>query len=252
MNTISGWIKFKEVFQGFDANYVLIGGVACTVLLNELGIDFRPTKDFDIVIIIEEIEHTFFNRFWKFIDDGKYSCFKNSDQSQQFYRFDQPKEAGYPKIIELFCRKTMNLSSERLKHITPMHINNSIMSLSAIVLDDEYYFLIKDRRSIIDGISVLNLELIIVLKMKAWLDLKKNKLNGVNIHADEINKHRRDVFRLLGNLDPKIKLASLSETIKNDIKNFMFDANNCKPFLNEYGIKTSINEFNNLVQKVYL
>ena len=46
---------FRKHFVGFDDCYVIIGGTACTLLLNEIGGDFRATKDFDIVLLVENI-----------------------------------------------------------------------------------------------------------------------------------------------------------------------------------------------------
>ena len=44
---------FRLHFKGYQNQYVLIGGMACDLLLNEAGVDFRPTKDIDMVLIVE-------------------------------------------------------------------------------------------------------------------------------------------------------------------------------------------------------
>jgi hypothetical protein len=50
MSEIQGLDKFSEYFKGFEDRYTLIGGVACYLNLTQAGIDFRATKDLDIVL----------------------------------------------------------------------------------------------------------------------------------------------------------------------------------------------------------
>lgn len=62
---------FKEHFKGYDLNYRLIGGQACNILLDNLGIEFRTTKDFDIILLVdklnEKLNEEFIKVFWDFI-----------------------------------------------------------------------------------------------------------------------------------------------------------------------------------------
>jgi len=69
---VSGLQKFKEEFSEYSEHYVLIGGIASTVLMEEANIDFRATKDFDIVLYVEALDEQFVRAFWEFIDDGGY------------------------------------------------------------------------------------------------------------------------------------------------------------------------------------
>ena len=50
------------------------------------------------------------------------------------------------------------------------------MSLTAILLDEEYYEFLKTGVKVIDDVSVLDLTHIILFKMKAWLDLSERKM----------------------------------------------------------------------------
>jgi predicted nucleic acid-binding protein len=38
-------------FEGHESQYVLIGGAACELLMDKVGLDFWATKDLDIVLI---------------------------------------------------------------------------------------------------------------------------------------------------------------------------------------------------------
>ena len=62
-----GLAKFKEYFGEYSENYILIGGTACAIILNESGVDFRVAKVFDIVIIAENLHEEFARRMWEFI-----------------------------------------------------------------------------------------------------------------------------------------------------------------------------------------
>ena len=62
--------------------------------------------------------------------------------------------------------------------LTPLPIDEEISSLSAILLNDEYYELLRKGQIIIEGIPVLTAECLIPFKAKAWQDLSQRKANG--------------------------------------------------------------------------
>ena len=45
---VNGFRKFKERFQGFENQYVIIGGTACDLIMENEELPFRATKDIDI------------------------------------------------------------------------------------------------------------------------------------------------------------------------------------------------------------
>jgi len=49
---VKGLDKFKEYFKDFSENYIIIGGTACDLWLSENELDFRATKDIDLIIVI--------------------------------------------------------------------------------------------------------------------------------------------------------------------------------------------------------
>ena len=171
---VKGIDIFQEYFNEYTDQYVLIGGAACSVSFEEQDINFgRTTKDLDIVLIVEAQTKEFGERFWKFIKDGKYRIRAKSNGEPQFYRFDKPEDERFPKMIELFSRTNYLLQEEN--GLTPIHIDDSVSSLSAILLNDAYYQALMDGRENMRGISVLKPEWIIPFKAKAWLDLREKK-----------------------------------------------------------------------------
>ena len=57
-------------------------------------------------------------------------------------------------MIELFARTENILESETV--LTPIHIDDGVSSLSAILLNDAYYQILLEGRNVIDGVSVLS------------------------------------------------------------------------------------------------
>ena len=52
---VRGLDKFREHFAGFGDRYVLIGA-ASYLVMNEAGVEFRATKDLDIVLCTESLD----------------------------------------------------------------------------------------------------------------------------------------------------------------------------------------------------
>lgn len=81
-NTISSieLDTFSLHFQSFNNQYILIGGTATKILLDEAGLpNTRTTKDLDIVLCIESLTIEFVQHFWKFIRAGEYECWRKSN-----------------------------------------------------------------------------------------------------------------------------------------------------------------------------
>ena len=52
---VTGIDKFREYFAGHEDQYAIIGGAACDLLLDAAGIQFRVTKDIDMVLCVEVV-----------------------------------------------------------------------------------------------------------------------------------------------------------------------------------------------------
>jgi hypothetical protein len=68
---VKGIDQFRAHFEDFRDRYVLIGGAACFLALDEAGLGFRVTKDLDIVLCVEALDAEFVGAFWRFIEQGK-------------------------------------------------------------------------------------------------------------------------------------------------------------------------------------
>jgi hypothetical protein len=217
---VKGIDQFKVHFEGLNDRYVLIGGAACFLALDEAGLDFRVTKDLDIVLCVEALDADFAETFWDFVEKGKYKNTQKSTGKKLFYRFYDPEDSTFPYMLELFSRIPDALKLSDHAHLTPIPIDEEQSSLSAILLDDGYYDFIHDSKIDIDGIPIVPPEIIAPLKARAWLDLTERRDAGEKVDGNDIKKHKNDVFRLFQVIEPDKRIA-LPEVIKDDMQRFM-------------------------------
>lgn len=217
---VNGLELFKKHFAPYVDQYVLIGGTACTVIMQEAGPDFRATKDLDIVLYIEALQENFVRAFWQFIEEGGYKNKQHSTSKEIFYRFSCPSSKDYPAMLELFSRTPNSVKFSGRGHLTPIPVDEAIVSLSAILLDDDYYHFIHSGKLIIDNLSILNASHLIPIKAKAHIDLTNRKKNGESIDERDIRKHKNDIFRLFQLLSPD-KRINLPSPIHDDFKAFL-------------------------------
>jgi len=249
---VYGLEKFKEYFGDHTNQYVFIGGTACDILMDELKVPFRATKDLDMVLIIEALNASFGETFWKFIEDGGYKNREKSTGENQFYRFSEPGNPYFPKTIELFSKQPNNFELKFSKGLTPIHIDESILSLSAILLNDVYYDSLMKGKRTVDGYSIIEIETVILFKIKAWLDMKERKEAGEQIDSSNIKKHKNDVFRLLANVTPSSRVET-AEEIQNDINKFIELIKKDKPDFKNLGIRgTSFYELMEVLESTFL
>lgn len=99
---VRGLTRFKEHFEAFTDQYALIGGTACFLSMDKVGLDFRATKDLDIVLWVEALDQSFVAAFWEFIRQGQYRNQRKGEDRKLFYRFDNPVDDSFPIMLELF------------------------------------------------------------------------------------------------------------------------------------------------------
>lgn len=217
---VKGLDLFREHFRGYADRYLLIGGTACDLAMDEAGLEFRATKDLDIVLCVEALDKEFVNAFWAFIRIGKYRTQEKSTGRKQYYRFRKPEAEGYPFMLELFSRQPDALSLDDDSHLTPVPTDEDVSSLSAILLSDEYYNFICSGRKESDGLVFIGAEHLVPLKARAWLDLSERKRVGEVVDSRSIRKHRNDVFKLYQILRPDFD-GDVPDSVKADMRDFL-------------------------------
>lgn len=149
MARIRGLDIYAQHFTGYRDQYVLIGGVASWLNMDEAGLPFRATRDLDIVLVIEALNTEFVQAFWDFIQTGGYrikEMGRSGEQRPVFYRFQHPQNEDYPVQIDLFSRAPAGFEHPDHATLTPIPTDEAVSSLSAILLDTDYYhFLLAGR-----------------------------------------------------------------------------------------------------------
>ena len=247
---VKGLDTFRECFKDFKEQYVLIGGAACDILFASNEGQFRATRDLDVVLIVEALTQEFGDKFWEFIESGKYRNKASNTGSPQFYRFDKPENGSYPKMIELFARTDFKL--KEMNGLTPIHIDDDVSSLSAILLNEDYYSVLLDGKVIVQELSVLRPEYLLLFKAKAFLDLSTRKTKGEHVDSRDIKKHKNDILRIVMEFVLE-KVEALPENVHTDMKEFIEKLNE-EPFdknlLKDYGLSNS--EVVERLQQLYL
>jgi hypothetical protein len=220
---VKGLATFAAYFAGYEDHYVLIGGVATALALEEAGLDARATKDLDIVLCVEALTPAFGERMWAFIREGGYALNEQGPEPRRFYRFQQPSNPAFPVMLEFFAHEPGFAPLADGAHLTPVPIDESVESLSAILLDEDYYQFIHANKRVLEGVHVVNDRGLIVLKARAWLDLSGRRARGEAIDGKNINKHRNDVLRLAQLLTPGSQVE-LAPSIATDMRRFLDEA----------------------------
>lgn len=210
---------FIKHFELYTDHYVLIGGSACDWQMEQKGLPFRATKDIDIILIVEALSDEFVNHFWQFIKDGEYAIAQVGEK-KKFYRFIKPQTGGFPKMIELFSRKQDLIKEIAGMHLTDIPVGEEASSLSAILLNEEYYRFALSNTQIIDGLHLANDFALICLKARAFLDNTKRKSEGQEVKSDDISKHKNDVIRLTATLTPN-NVIPIPDIVKQDLTEYI-------------------------------
>lgn len=219
---VKGLEKFKEYFSEFKENYVIIGGTACSVILRHAYMKPRATKDIDMILVVEHMTPAFGRRFWQFIKDGDYKMRErkrgNGDDSvPELFRFYHPQNTDFPFQIELLSKQPDILSIPTDFHLTPIPVGEDVSSLSAILMDEEFYYFALAHSVTEDNLHVADTVGLMCLKMKAYLNLSEQEPPA---HSSDIRKHMSDVFKLMasGNIGEPV---ALSGNMKKDVAAFV-------------------------------
>lgn len=216
---VVGLDTFSAHFKDFKDSYIIIGGTACDIIIEEAGFTPRATDDIDIILIVEALSPDFVVRFWDFIKQGQYAIQQKNQEERNCYRFAEPATPGFPKQLELFCKVPDVIDANQGAHLTPIPVEEGLSSLSAILLDEEYYaYTIKNSEQKGDVHFALP-HTLICLKAFAFLNNTERKANGQAVQSVNIKKHKYDVFRMVLMLNEN-DLFETPETIKADLQRF--------------------------------
>ena len=225
---VAGLNKFTEYFQDFTDSYIIIGGTACDIIIENAGFEPRVTDDIDIILIVEALKPAFIIKFWEFIKDGKYITRQIEPEKRNRYRFCDPQSPDFPIQIELFSKLPDTFDTSKGAYLTPIPADDGLSSLSAILLNKDYYEFTISHSVLKEGVHFADIEALICLKAFAYLDNKRLKAEGKKIRNRDVVKHKYDVFRMVFLLKSDQNII-LPEVIKRDLQIFADDVENELP-----------------------
>lgn len=216
---VRGLEIFKKYFEQYSANYVIIGGTACDMIIDEAGFTPRATKDIDIILVVEALSADFVKQFWQFIKEGNYERKEKSADERKYYRFTKPENKDFPYQLELFSRVPDVIEVGEDAHLTAIPVDDDLSNLSAILLSEDYYNYMIAHSTLENGLQRANTEALICLKAKAFLEITERIANGSTEDPKHLRKHKVDVFRLVVMLTDN-DAFELPESIKNHLQEF--------------------------------
>ena len=100
---MEGLEKFREAFEAYSDNYVIIGGTACDITMTGTTVRPRATHDIDMIVVVEKMTADFAEHFWQFIREGGCRPEKRKQEEgetpkYELYRFVNGKP-DYPEMI---------------------------------------------------------------------------------------------------------------------------------------------------------
>jgi len=220
---MEGLDKFREAFEAYSDNYVIIGGTACDITMTGTAVRPRATHDIDMIVVVEKMTSEFAEHFWLFVSEAGYRPEKRKQTEgespkYELYRFVDGK-AGYPEMIELLSRHPNIFGIPKGFIIEPIPVDGSVSSLSAIIMDDDFYNFTIQHSRITNGIRHADSAALIALKVKAYLNLKQDKVDGKHVNSKDIKKHRSDVLKNVVIMENTTVIAS--NAVVTSVKEFV-------------------------------
>lgn len=185
----AGLSHFEHYFRELKENYVVVGGFATIMLLDkEMDAHGKATYDIDLVLLTTTSTQMA-DKIKSYVKEGGYTIQKGQKEEYQYFRFVDPEVDGFAKEIELFAAEEYGIELDEGQRIIPIDPDEGLYSLSAIMLDKEYFEMIKNNIVDIDGVPCSNSQATILLKMSAMYDLYHRE-------DKKWKKHRRDILKL--------------------------------------------------------
>lgn len=220
------------------------------LLLEDHPIRARVTRDIDIVLIVEALDSDFVKRMWCFVFMGGYEPYCRSDCEPVLYRFMNPTDKSFPSMIELFSRRSLDHYYSPTQFVAPIKSETESFSLSAILLDDDYYRLALSGRLILEGIPILGPKEIILFKARAFNDLVERRNGGYHVNSDDIKKHRTDILRLATVVDAG-PLDGIPDAVRADLLTFINQLEVTPNDLRLLGVSASLKDIVQRLSVIY-
>ncbi len=218
---VKGLEHFKNHFKSIADSFIIVGGAACEECFLHSEEKFRVTKGVDIVLTQKSKEKTFAAQFCKYVDKGGYLLRERTDEKKGVFRFYKPQDPDFPDTLKLATTPETTFKAIDDKEVTYIHIRDNVSNLATALYVKDYLDVLNTYKVKDDsGLFYVGPVGMLLLKVKAYLNLSTDRYDGKFVKGSDIKKHRNDVFRLSYLLTDKFK-GKLSEKVQEDLKEFL-------------------------------
>lgn len=218
--------NFAREFADFTEDYAIIGGAACHLWFASRNTDFRITQDMDLVLLVRTESQPFLQKLLDFLKQHDYQAetieLDDGTRKARLYRFNNDRHPEFPAQIELLGPDDETLHHALGQRSIPVKAGGEYSGLSCMLMDSAYFQLLRDYHQQVDGISVADENVLVVYKMKAYLNIMATsaagKAHGSDGNRKNAYKHRNDAVRLL--LEGRIEQLPVPREIHDDVQNF--------------------------------
>ena len=186
---MEGLEKFREAFEAYLDNYVIIGGTACDITMTGTTVRPRATHDIDMIVVVRRRQPTL-----------------QSISGNLYEKVVIVQRNASRKKVKLQSTNFIVLSTEMLWHpdilgepkgliVEPLPVDEETSSLRAIIMDDDCYHFTIQHSKLTNGLRHADSAALIALKARAYLNLLQDKANGKHVNSKDIKKHRSDVLK---------------------------------------------------------
>ena len=222
MTLVIGLDRFRDHFAGHEDSYALIGGAACDIVFGEAGLPFRATKGFSTSCFVSRWSAPGFARVLAdFLEAGGYQARERSTGRREFYRFHRPLDETFPAMIELFARRPDALALPDGATLAPIPVEEEVISLSAILVDDDYFGALEEMRLVIDDISLVDERILIPFKARAFLDLSERRAKGEKVERPPHTKASGRCVSASFSCCPREGSLAIAASIRADLEEFL-------------------------------
>lgn len=239
--------KLLQFLHDNKDSYFVIGGHAAAIHFENVGLEFRTTKDFDIVLVTKLDNSDFSKQIAKFLIEGGYEN-RYRNEKKTAYRFENPKSPEFPKIIEFFVEEG-KFPESLDKRFASLDIVVNEEKMSAIVLDNDIFEFAKKHVVMNYDLPIVDIKGLIALKSFAYF--KNLELFNLGlVKKDDYLKHRKDVFRLLTILADSEPISDIPEILKKSMLDFLSILEQASDLSHEYkvNLKTVVETYKKIAQ----
>lgn len=140
---------FLAHLKGLEDEYVVIGGAAAAILMEQDGLEFRATRDVDLVLLTNA-SPTLKQRITEYVNLERFNKKERTEGTPRYYRFRDPEDATFPEMIEIFARNEQNIEPAEGQYIIPVQSDEVCVAVCS-----DFFSSCPNKRNCFQGIITI-------------------------------------------------------------------------------------------------